>query len=154
MTEKQEKKFDKLLDPEWMAGMRSAQRDGVDAAIRTAAMNMVVLEMAKLEDEDLIRLQDELATAREVYTEGKKENLAKIEFLIEVLREQGCTTLPAVADFLKRAAAAAGDKPTTAEAIAAAAGKKLREKLSKAAGPGGRVTISTPSGKSVVVNGE
>lgn len=98
--EKQLKRF-KKLEEEWRSEMLSRNDLDVETAIRDSAMNLVTLEMAKEFDEDLNRLKEELKTAQESYSEGKKVNLLKIEFLAEVLRGRGRTDIPTINDFIK-----------------------------------------------------
>lgn len=98
--DKQLKKF-KKLEEEWRSEMLSRNDTDVETAIRDSAMNLVTLEMAKEFDEDLNSLREQLKTAQETYTEGKKINLLKIEFLAEVLRSRGRTDIPAIDDFIK-----------------------------------------------------
>jgi hypothetical protein len=149
-TEQQQKKFDKLLEPEWQEQMLGEKDNKVvDEEIRQAAMNLVTLEIAQKLDEDLANLKEQVKVAQEQYTTGKKENLCKIEFLVEMLRDRG-VAVPSVGDFVKQA-----KKPETAEEIARDAAAKLAKSLSKeAAGPGGSVTISTPGGRSATIKGE
>lgn len=99
--EKQYKKF-KKLDEAWRNDMLGRTEEEVRKVITDAAMNLVTLETAKQFDEDLARLKEELATANEIYKEGKKSNLLKIEFLIEALRSRGCD-VPGIEDFVKGA---------------------------------------------------
>lgn len=99
--DKQYKKFQKLEEA-WRHEMMQRPDEEVDKAIRDSAMNLVTLELAKELDEDLQRLQEELKTAREQYTNGKKTNLLKIEYLVEVLRSRG-RDVPGVKDFVKSA---------------------------------------------------
>ena len=101
-TEKQQKKFNKLSE-EWRHEMMSAGDDDVENSIRSAAINLVTLELAKEFDEDLAALKEQLKVANEQYTEGKKINLTKIEFLTEVLRSRGRTDIPGVEDFVRTA---------------------------------------------------
>jgi hypothetical protein len=101
--EKQQKKFRKL-PPEWCEAMLGADDFDIDKGIKTAAISLVTLELAKQFDEDLISLQEQLSTAQEQYKEGKKENLLKIEFLIEVLRSRG-RDVPDAKTFIKQATA-------------------------------------------------
>jgi hypothetical protein len=149
--ERQFKKFKKFLDEEWRNDLMGRTDEEVDKEIRTAAMNLVTLEMAKEFDEDLKSLKDQLATANAQYTDGKKTNLVKIEFLIEVLRGRG-VDVPSVEDFI-RSAVGGDEAPKTAEDIANAAAKSLSRGLAKAAGLGGSVTVSS-GGRSVTVKGE
>ena len=146
-TEQQQKKFDKILPDGWQEQMLGEKdNEAVNKAIQEAAMNLVTLEVAKTLDEDLKRLQEELACAREQYTEGKKVNLCKIEFLVEMLRDRG-VAVPSVGDFVKLAKSA---KPETAEDIV----KDAVKKLGQAVGPNGSVTISTPGGRSATIKGQ
>jgi hypothetical protein len=107
--ESQSKKF-KKLDEEWRNLAMAMDDTSVDGVIRTAAMNLVTLEMAKEFDEDLIALKEQVKVAQEQYTEGRKMNLIKIEFLIEVLRSRG-RDVPSIEDFIK----SAKQEETTAE---------------------------------------
>jgi len=105
LDEKAQKKRDKkfaALDESWRAAMMSSQDVSVDAAIKQSACNLVGLELAKALDEDLLALREQLQVATAVYTDGKKENLTKIEFLIEVLRSRG-RDVPSAQSFVKSA---------------------------------------------------
>lgn len=119
--EKQHKKFQKL-DEEWRTSSMSQPDADIDKGIRDAAMNLVTLEMAKEFDEDLIALKEAVKTASEQYTEGKKQNLLKIEFLIEVLRSRG-RDVPGVEDFLKSVKKDAGSDPDIFEEVPDTAGR-------------------------------
>lgn len=97
---KNDKKF-KTLDEEWCNSAQSMNREEIDNAVRTAAMNMVALEAAKELDEDLASLKEQVKVAGEIYTQGRKENLLKIEFLVGVLRGRGIE-VPDAKDFAKK----------------------------------------------------
>lgn len=98
---KRDRKFSKL-DETWRNNMMSAKDPDVDVAIKQSAMNLVGLELAKALDEDLLALREQLQVATAVYTDGRKESLTKIEFLIEVLRSRG-RDVPSAQDFVKSA---------------------------------------------------
>lgn len=106
--EKQFKDF-KKLDEEWRNEEMGKQTAEVYKDIVSRAMNIVRLDMAKDFDEDLKRLAEELKTAREPYTEGKKTNNLEIRFLIEVLKSRG-EKVPGIEDFMQSAAAAAAEQ--------------------------------------------
>jgi len=97
---KNDKKF-KTLDEEWCNSAQSMNREEIDNAVRTAAMNMVALEAAKELDEDLASLKEQVKVAGEIYTQGRKENLLKIEFLVGVFRGRGIE-VPDAKDFAKK----------------------------------------------------
>lgn len=105
LEQKAQKKKDRKfaeLDEAWRASMMSSQDPDIDKAIKQSAMNLVGLELAKSLDEDLIALREQLQVAQAIYTEGKKENLTRIEFLIEVLRSRG-RDVPSAQSFVKSA---------------------------------------------------
>jgi hypothetical protein len=85
---KREKKF-KKLDEAWRNDMMSRKDPEIDEAIKKSAIALVQLELAKDMDEDLLRLKEELATANAQYTDGKKDNLIRIEFLVQLLKSRG-----------------------------------------------------------------
>lgn len=96
-------KFDKLND-EWKANMLALKDEtAVRKAISQEAMTLVALEAAKAADTDLISLQEQVKTASEMYSEGKKLGSLKIRFLIETLQSQGIS-VPSLEDFIKEAA--------------------------------------------------
>lgn len=151
-TEQQNKKFQKLLDEEWMDAIRGTKHeDKLNDEIKQSAMNLVTLEMAQKLDEDLIRLQDELKTAREQYTEGKKVNLCKIEFVLEIMRDRGLP-VPSVSDFVK--VARREKKPQTPEEIANEAGKQFVRGVRGAVSKDAKVSFLAPDGESYSFNSE
>ncbi len=89
------------LEESWRDEKMSRQNEDINSDIVETVMNLVALEAAKALDTDLQSLQEQVKVAREVYTEGKKSNLLKIEFLIEVLRSRGLN-VPGVKDFVKK----------------------------------------------------
>lgn len=108
---KSESKFDKL-DQEWRAGMLSADDNKVNSTIVQSAISLISLELAKKLDEDLISLREQLKTASEQYSQGKKENTLRIEFLIEILRSRGIA-VPDIEDYVKSAKQSLVDDNTT-----------------------------------------
>jgi hypothetical protein len=107
LDEKAQKKRDRkfaTLPEEWRNQMMASNRSDVeiDSEIKKAAVSLVNLELAKALDEDLIALREQLQVAQSVYTEGKKENLIRIEFLIDVLRSRG-RDVPSVQSYIKSA---------------------------------------------------
>ncbi len=98
------KKF-KSLDDEWKSSRLSTKDpDSLKAEITRCAMNHIALDLAQKVDPDLLSLQAQITTAREVYKEGKKESLLKIEFLMEALKGMGVVGIPSIDDFLSAAA--------------------------------------------------
>jgi hypothetical protein len=106
--QKQLKKFKKLSE-DWREGRLGAQTQELYKDILNAAMNIVQLEIAKSLDQDLANLREQVKVANQVYTDGKKENGLRIEFLIEVLRGRG-ENVPDPDDFIRQAAN--GEKTT------------------------------------------
>jgi len=98
---KNDDKFSKL-DEEWRSQMLSSPNENVNSTIVTSAVNLISLELAKKLDDDLLSLKEQLKVANEQYSEGKKVNLLRMEFLIEVLRSRGLN-VPDVSDFVKKA---------------------------------------------------
>jgi hypothetical protein len=98
---KQLKKFSKL-DEEWRSEQLSKNAPDLFQTITKIAINTVELDLAKDEDEDLARLQEELKTAREPYTLGRKENNLKIQYLVQVLKDQG-VNVEGIPGLLKKA---------------------------------------------------
>jgi len=90
------------LDEEWRSEMLSADSEHVNKAIVKAAINMIVLDLAKKADTDLAALREQLKTASEQYSAGKKENTLRITFLIELLRSRG-EDVPDIDAFLTKA---------------------------------------------------
>jgi hypothetical protein len=85
---KQLKKFSKI-DEQWRSEQLSKNAPDLFQVITRVAINTVELDLAKDEDEDLARLQEELKVAREPYTLGRKENNLKIQYLVQVLKDRG-----------------------------------------------------------------
>ena len=102
---KQLKKFAKLSD-DWRDDQLSKQTPDIFKAISATAIANVQLDIAKDLDEDLARLQEDLKTAREPYTLGRKENNLKIQFLVQVLSDRG-ENVDGLHGLLKQAAEAA-----------------------------------------------
>lgn len=99
--EKRHKRF-KKLPQEWRDNQMTKTPVALKEEIAKVAINAVVLELAKAEDEDLIRLRDELTTASTQYVEGKKSHSIQIEFLIDLLRGQS-VDVPDASAFLRTA---------------------------------------------------
>lgn len=121
--EKQLKRF-KALPEDWrndVLGTRS--NEDVNKLIRDAAINTIVLKLAKESDPDLAALKEQLATATEMYKEGEKQNNLKIEFLVEVLRSRG-VDVPSIEDFIK---GAKDEVPESLDKIAEEARQNLRK---------------------------
>jgi hypothetical protein len=146
MTEAKQKKIDKILDSDRQEAILASDNNALEAIVQEAALNLVVLEAAKAADQDLANLKEQVKDAEAVYNEGKKTSLATIELAFDVLEGRGYP-VPSISDFVK---AANLKKPETAEEIV----RDAAAKLSKAAGPGGSVTISTPGGRSATIKGE
>jgi len=85
---KQLKKFSKL-DESWRSEQLSKQTPDVYKEITSTAIATVQLDIAKDLDEDLERLKEEVKVAREPYTEGRKANNLKIQYLVQVLADRG-----------------------------------------------------------------
>ena len=85
---KQLKRFSKL-DEQWRSEQLSKNAPDLFQVITRVAINTVELDLAKDEDEDLARLQEELKVAREPYTLGRKENNLQIQYLVQVLKDRG-----------------------------------------------------------------
>lgn len=99
---KQLKKFNKL-DEEWRSEQLSKQTPDLFQTITKIAINTVELDLAKDEDQDLARLSEELKIAREPYSLGRKENNLKIQYLVQVLKDQG-VNVDGLPGLLKQAA--------------------------------------------------
>ena len=124
--DKQLKKFKKLPE-DWrndVLGTRS--NEDINKLIRDAAINNIVLKLAKENDPDLAALKEQMATATEMYKAGEKENNLKIEFLVEVLRGRG-VDVPSIEDFVRGAT-----KDAPLDQIAAEAKKGLRNATASA----------------------
>jgi len=119
----EDKKFQKI-DEEWRVDMLGRSPEELHKEIVRVAMNMVALDAAKDEDEDLLSLQEQLATARAIYTEGRKESRIKLEFLRATLESKGADVASA-ADFLKKAATPDEDVVANVKASIAKAKKGL-----------------------------
>jgi hypothetical protein len=102
---KQLKKFAKL-DEEWRSDQLGKQTPDIFKTISSTAIANVQLDIAKDLDEDLARLQEELKTAREPYSLGRKGNNLKIQFLVQVLSDRG-ENVDGLPGLLKQAAEAA-----------------------------------------------
>lgn len=85
---KQFKKFSKL-DENWRQEQLSKQNPDVYKEITSTAIATVQLDLAKDLDEDLERLSEEIKTAREPYSLGRKSNNLKIQYLVQVLADRG-----------------------------------------------------------------
>jgi hypothetical protein len=99
---KQYKKFQKL-DEAWREEQMSLQTPELYKKITSVAINDVQLMMAKEFDEDLKKLKEQVKVAGEPYSLGHKENVIRIEYLVECLKSRG-EDVPSVSDFLKKAA--------------------------------------------------
>ncbi len=150
------KKF-KKLDEEWRNTQMSKSEADVDKEIRTVVSNMVALEAAKALDEDLISLKEQVATAEAIYKEGKKEQLIKLEFLIECLKSRGAN-ITDVESFVQKSKKTkitakkdfTGDVKAATESIIQDALKEMKKGISKDT----TVTFSTPDGESVSFQGD
>jgi hypothetical protein len=111
---KQLKKFSKL-DDEWRSEQLSKKAPDLFQTITKIAIDTVELDLAKDEDQDLARLQEELKTAREPYTLGRKENNLKIQYLVQVLKDQG-VNVEGISGLVKKAVKNAFTK-TPVEAV-------------------------------------
>lgn len=80
--------FDKL-EEDWMAKARAAETKDLDSLVRDAACSLIALKIAKKSDSDIKALTEQLKAAREVYDDGEKTNMQKINYLIDVLRARG-----------------------------------------------------------------
>jgi hypothetical protein len=100
---KQYKRF-KKLDEEWRQEQLGATTEDLFGKITKTAMDDFQLAMAKDFDEDLAKLKEQVKVAQEPYSEGKKANKLRIEFLIQVLEDRGCPNIPSISDFIKAAA--------------------------------------------------
>lgn len=98
------KKFKSLADDWKSSRLSTKDPDELKAEITRCAMNHIALDLAQKVDPDLLSLQSQITTAREVYKEGKKESLLKIEFLMEALKGMGVVGIPSIDDFLTAAA--------------------------------------------------
>lgn len=94
------KKF-KKLPKDWRSDMLSRKGDDLKKEAFSKLCNLINLRLAKAADENLARIKEELATATEMYRTGEKENLLSMEFIIEVLRSQGDTSVSSVDDFIR-----------------------------------------------------
>jgi hypothetical protein len=101
--QKELKAFKKLPE-EYRNHVMELKTEDVYKEISRKAVNTVQLSIAKEMDQDLKRLQEELSTARAVYTDGVKENTLSIRFAVDVLRSRGVTDLPSPEDFIRKAA--------------------------------------------------
>jgi hypothetical protein len=98
------KKFKSLPDDWKSSRLSTKDPDELKAEITRCAMNHIALDLAQKVDPDLLSLASQIATAREVYKEGKKTALLKIEFLMEALKGMGVVGIPSIDDFLSAAA--------------------------------------------------
>jgi protein-disulfide isomerase-like protein with CxxC motif len=92
MAKKQSKKAGKfdILPEEWRNDMMGRKDpEELRKFIHETAVNQVELAAALAADEDVARLKEQLKTAKAQYTEGKKTNSAKFEFLVECLKSMG-----------------------------------------------------------------
>lgn len=99
--EKADKKF-KKLDQEWRDDMLGRGTPQLYKSVVEYVFNLIGLEMAKEVDEDLHQLKEALKTANEVYTEGKKVNTLRVEFIRQVLEDRG-EAVPGLKDFIRAA---------------------------------------------------
>jgi hypothetical protein len=101
--QKELKAFRKLPE-EYRNTVMELKTEEVYKEISKKAVNTVQLNIAKEMDEDLKQLAEQLKNAREVYTQGTKENTLSIRFCVDVLRSRGVTDLPSPEDFIRKAA--------------------------------------------------
>jgi len=99
---KQYKKFQKL-DEAWRTDMMALDSPSLYKKISDTAINDVQLAMAKQFDEDLAALKEQVKVAQEPYSLGHKENVVRIEYLLECLVSRG-EKVPGIRDFLRKAA--------------------------------------------------
>lgn len=165
-TDAQFKRFKKLPE-EFRNELQGKNADEIKKDMLTWTINNIVLALAKAADPDLARLQEELSTAKAVYTEGTKTNNLRIEFGVEVLRSQG-VDIPDVSAFCAALKDEVDEDASAEELIAtheqAAAEshasvnqlvEKFTDGVAKRIGKGNSVTISVPRmGKSVTIEGE
>jgi outer membrane receptor for ferric coprogen and ferric-rhodotorulic acid len=100
---KQYKRF-KNIDEDWRQEQMGATTEELFSRITKVAMSDFQLGMAQKFDEDLSKLKEQVKVASEPYTEGKKANKIRMEFLIQVLEDRGCPNIPSISDFIKAAA--------------------------------------------------
>lgn len=138
--QKQYKRFQQL-DEDWRNDMLSRSDDDIQQTIVKAALANVGLDLAKALDQDLARIKEELATANEMYREGKKTNNIRVEFLAEVLRGRG-RDIPGPEDFVKGAQKKVSDsKEGLAEAL-----NEAKDILAEGLPEGSTLTIRNPDG--------
>ena len=101
--QKQLKKYAKVLPEEWRENQLSAKTEAIYKEITSVAIATVMLEMAQKIDPDLAKLKEQLKEANKGYTEGKKVNTVKIEFLVDNLKSRG-EDVPDAEVFLSAAA--------------------------------------------------
>ena len=101
--QKKLEKFEKKLPEEWRQNQLGAKTPDIYQEITKVAIATVQLDMAKELDPDLASLAEQLKVAREPYTEGRKTNNLKIEFLVENLKSRG-ESVPDIECFLSAAA--------------------------------------------------
>jgi hypothetical protein len=86
--QKELEKFEKL-DEEWRSEILGKQPEEWDKAIQQCATNLANIKAAQAMDPDVKSLKAQLKTANKQYTEGKKENSLKIDFILKVMRDAG-----------------------------------------------------------------
>ena len=99
---KQLKKFEKLPE-EWRQNQLGAKTPELYQEITKTAINAVQQDLARELDPDLAVLKEQVKTAQEPYTQGKKTNNLKISFLVDVLKGRG-ENVPDIDSFLSAAA--------------------------------------------------
>jgi hypothetical protein len=105
---KQYKKFQKL-DEAWRTDMMALDNTSLYKKISDTAINDIQLAMAKEFDDDLKALKEQVKVANEPYGLGHKENIIRIEYLIECLKSRGAS-VPSISDFIKAAASSVNGK--------------------------------------------
>jgi hypothetical protein len=100
--QKQLKKFEKLPE-EWRQSQLGAKTQEVYETITKVAIATVQLDLAKELDADLASLKEQVKTANEPYSEGRKTNNLKIQFLVDNLKSRG-ENVPDIECFLSAAA--------------------------------------------------
>ena len=101
--QKQLKKYHKVLPEDWRESQLASKTEQVYKEITAVAIATVMLDMAMKMDPDLKQLREQLKTAQKSYTEGKKVNTVKIEFLVDNLKSRG-ENVPDAEVFLSAAA--------------------------------------------------
>jgi ABC-type dipeptide/oligopeptide/nickel transport system ATPase component len=101
--QKQLKKYAKILPEEWRENQLAATTEAIYKEITAVAIAAVQQDIAKAMDPDLAKLRAQVKDANHTYSEGKKVNTTKIEFLVDNLKSRG-VDVPSAEDFLSAAA--------------------------------------------------